>query len=127
VNNGSTYSASYEAHVVLKGIGGCDMVSDAVGAGSGTIPGDDGVVASVYREDDGTWRMSIAAGGEVRTTSTETSCLGSSSGASTVGIRFPVCDGTEVAGSNHTKFKFNCGHTGDWTWSLTGTLTVQLP
>jgi hypothetical protein len=126
-NNGSTYSATYEAHVVLKGIGGCDMVSDSTGAGSGTIPGDDGVVASVYREDDGSWRMSIAAEGEVRITSTETSCLGSGSSDSTARISFPVCDGIEIAGSNHTKFKFNCGNTGDWTWSLTGTLTVQLP
>ena len=125
VNNNSTYSASFEQHSVLTNPFGCPDVFDSVGGGSGTIAGDDGVVGWVMQQDDGSWLMSIATGAEVQTTDTNESCLGTSTMNSTRGISFPVCDGVEVAGSNQTKFKFNCTHTGDWTWSLTGTISVQ--
>jgi len=125
VNDGSSFSASIEQHTVLHAPNVCDDVVDAVGAASGTIPGDDGVVAWVMEDYDGSWIMTVATGAEVTTTNTETSCLGTYTSNSTRGVSFPTCDGTEVAGSKHTKFKFNCSHTGDWTWSLTGTLTVQ--
>jgi hypothetical protein len=127
LNDNSVYSASYEEHSVLEGIGGCSTITDVVGVGGGTIPGDDGVVAWVMQNDDGSWFMSVATGGDVQTTTTQTSCLGSYTDHGSRGVSFPVCDGKEVQGSNHTKFKFNCGNTGDWTWSLTGTLTVHLP
>jgi hypothetical protein len=126
LNDNSTYTATYSDHSVLKGIGGCSTITDTTGAGGGTIPGDDGVVSWVMQNDDGSWFMSVATGGDVQTTTTQTSCLGSYTDNGSRGISFPVCDGQEVAGSNHTKFKFNCIHHGEWEWSLTGTLTVHL-
>jgi hypothetical protein len=127
LNDNSTYEAEYNSHTALVVGPGCSTISDTEGKGAGPIPTEDGVVAWVMQQDDGKWIMTVASGVDIDVTLITTSCIGGDTQTTTQPIGLPDCDGTEIVGSGPARtFDFNCTGSGEWTWSLTGKVTLHL-
>lgn len=130
-NDASSYTATYDAHAVLVGIDGSVCTSDTNGRAADSFPDEEdgsgvGINGAVYQEDDGSWRMSIAASVSVVVTIVG-SGLCADSYESEVSVQLPDCEGTEVSDSDavHT-FNFLCNYSAPgYSWSVTGKVTVS--
>jgi hypothetical protein len=129
-NDASTYVATYDAHGVLVGIDGSECISDTNGRKADAFPQEEdgsgvGINGGIYQEEDGSWRMSIAASVTVPVTTISGPCA--DSGQSEVSVQLPNCEGTEIRDSDpvHT-FDFRCSFSAPGsTWSVVGKVTVS--
>jgi hypothetical protein len=122
-NDGSTYDATYDLQTVLASVAS-DCIIATNGRDAGEFEGADAVTAAIF-EEDGTWKMSVAASVTIPVTTAAGPCADSGVGTQT--IQLPSCDGTEIADADEAwTFDFRCQHQGiGASWSVVGTVTVS--
>jgi hypothetical protein len=129
-NDSSSYSSTYDAHAVLVLIDGSECISDTNGRKADSFPQQEdgsgvGINGAIYQEEDGSWRMSIAASVTVPVTTVSGPCA--DSGQSEVSVQLPDCEGTEIRDSDpvHT-FDFRCDYSAPgYRWSVIGKVSVS--
>jgi hypothetical protein len=122
-DGGSTYHATMDSNGTIKGLPGCDTITEAHGAASGPLPDPKAINVSVVNGV-----MSVAASFPVRVQSSMTSCGGSSSSVSEYTVQLPPCDGLEIPGAAGVlTYEFACvGSTPGWSWRLSGTVQLRI-